>query len=154
MMLKSAMTLKSAKDGVHPQIRRRSCLGLEKWADRLRGQPRGQPDEEFVRKRLLKQQDHLFTFLRHDAVEATNNLAERQLRPAVIARKLSCGNRTAKGAGTWEVMASLAATCRQRGASLGDSPQTAHPPPAPLQERSSGGAGAGIRIGLGRSGSA
>jgi len=30
-----------------------------------------------------------------------SNLAERQLRPAVIARKVSCGNKTPKGAQTW-----------------------------------------------------
>ena len=48
-------------------------------------------------------------------MEPTNNLAERQLRPAVIARKLSGGNRTARGASTHAVLASLAATCRQRG---------------------------------------
>jgi hypothetical protein len=51
-------------------------------------------------------------------VEATNNLAERQLRPAVIARKLSCGNKTSRGARTWEILASLAATCAQRGESF------------------------------------
>ncbi|MDB6125560.1 MAG: hypothetical protein JWQ71_4553 [Pedosphaera sp.] len=45
---------------------------------------------------------------------ATNNLAERQLRPAVIARKVSCGNKTPQGAHTWEILASLAATCVQR----------------------------------------
>ena len=52
--------------------------------------------------------------LEYDSVEATNNLAERQLRPAVIARKLSCRNKTASGARTWEILASIAATCRQR----------------------------------------
>ncbi len=45
---------------------------------------------------LNKQRDHLFTFLDHEGVDATNNLAERQLRPAVIARKISCGNKTPK----------------------------------------------------------
>ena len=48
-------------------------------------------------------------------MDPTNNLAERQLRPAVIRRKLSCGNKTRRGARTFEVLASLAATCRQRG---------------------------------------
>ena len=73
-----------------------------------------------MRERLRKQRDHLFTFLDHPAVDATNNLAERQLRPAVISRKLSCGNKTERGARTWEVLASLAATCRQTGSSFAD----------------------------------
>jgi hypothetical protein len=75
---------------------------LEANADRLLGPPRTEahagadtaPAEEKLRRRLRKQRDHLFTFLDHEAVDATNNLAERQLRPAVISRKLSCGNKT------------------------------------------------------------
>ena len=46
--------------------------------------------------------------------------AERQLRPAAISRKLSCGNKTEQGVGTWQVLASLAATCRQTGSSFAD----------------------------------
>jgi hypothetical protein len=64
---------------------------------------------------LAKQQDHLLTFLDYPAVDATHNLAERPLRPAVISRKLSCGDKTLSGATTWSVLASLAATCQQRG---------------------------------------
>lgn len=54
-----------------------------------------------VLKRLSRQKDHLFTFMHYDYVDPTNNLAERQLRPAVISRKISCGNKTMKGAKTW-----------------------------------------------------
>lgn len=56
----------------------------------------------------------------HPEVDATNNLAERQLRPAVISRKLSCGNKTEAGARTWEILTSLAATCQQTGTSFVD----------------------------------
>ena len=80
--------------------------------------------EKKVRNRLRKQQDHLFTFLDHHAVDATNNLAERQLRPAVISRKLSCGNKTPNGANTWAILASLAATAQQQGDSFTE--QVAH----------------------------
>jgi len=45
-------------------------------------------------------------FLAHEKVPATNNRAERQLRPAVIRHKLSCGNRTPRGAEAFERMAS------------------------------------------------
>lgn len=62
-----------------------------------------------------KQRDHLFVFLDEPGVDPTNNLAERQLRPAVIRRKLSSGNKTRSGARTFEVLASVAATYRQRG---------------------------------------
>jgi hypothetical protein len=91
---------------------------LERKAVQLLNSPRSEPSEEAVRNRLQKQRDHLFTFLDHDGVEPTNNLAERQLRPAVIARKISCGNKTPKGARTWQILASLAATCAQRATSF------------------------------------
>jgi transposase len=92
-------------------------LGALRLAARavLEETPRACVQEEAVRARLWKQRDHLFVFLEQVGVDATNNLAERQLRPAVIRRKLSCGNKTRRGARTFEVLASLAATCRQRG---------------------------------------
>lgn len=64
--------------------------------------------------RLAKRRRHLLTMLYIDEVPATNNLAERQLRPAVIDRKLSCGNRTWAGAQAWQVIKSLIVTHRQR----------------------------------------
>ena len=91
---------------------------LERKLEALLAQPRPTNVEERVRRRLEKQKDHLFTFLDHAEVEATNNLAERQLRPAVIARKVSCGNKTTSGAHTWEILTSLAATATQRGESF------------------------------------
>jgi hypothetical protein len=105
----------------------RAQLDAPQWQHRLRAlrlaahavleeNPRPCPQEEAVRARLWKQRDHLFVFLEQSGVDATNNLAERQLRPAVIRRKLSCGgNKTRRGARTFEVLTSLAATCRQRG---------------------------------------
>ena len=67
---------------------------------------------------LLIDLDLANTFLDVAEVDATNNLAERQLRPAVIARKVSCGNKTLQGAHTWEILTSLAATCAQRAESF------------------------------------
>lgn len=69
-----------------------------------------EPAEQKVANRLAKQRQHLFTFLYHQEVPATNNLAERQLRPAVIQRKISCGNKTEKGAKAWKILRSLCVT--------------------------------------------
>jgi len=88
---------------------------LEIQAEALLALPRAHAAEEAVRNRLVKQRDHLFTFLDLEGVDATNNLAERQLRPAVIARKISCGNKTPAGAKTFQILASIAATCSQLG---------------------------------------
>jgi len=117
-MLRAAVALQQQKADLSLEIFSDLRQALEHKAVELLEPPRSEPNEEAVRKRLNKQRDHLFTFLDHDGVDATNNLAERQLRPAVIARKISCGNKTQKGARTWQILASLAATCAQRATSF------------------------------------
>lgn len=93
---------------------------LNEDADALFALDHADRQEEILYNRLTNQRDHLFTFLDHPGVDATNNLAERQLRPAVIARKLSCGNKTMAGAGSFQILASLAATCAQNHSSFID----------------------------------
>lgn len=117
-LLRTALLLKALQPPA-PEQRWTVCLNtLQGRAHALLDPPRASVIEEKVRLRFWKQRDHLFTFLENPDVPATNNLAERQLRPAVIARKISCGNKTEKGAAAWVVLASLAATCRQTGRSL------------------------------------
>jgi transposase len=114
-LLRSAMELKREEETLSPAefAQRRHGLALASTA--LLSEPRvDRPHEEHVRLRLHKQRDHLFVFLDHKAVDATNNLAERQLRPAVIARKLAAGNKTRAGADAWAILASLAATANQQ----------------------------------------
>jgi hypothetical protein len=114
LLLKTAITVKSIKSDKTIRKYQNLCKALERQADALILPERTVQLEEKVANRLRKQRDHLFTFLYDDQVDATNNLAERQLRPAVIARKVSCGNKTLKGAHTWEIMASIAATANQQ----------------------------------------
>jgi transposase len=57
----------------------------------------------------------VFTFLLDPhAIDATNWRAEHAVRPAVVTRKVCGGNRTARGAHTQEVLASLLRTIQQR----------------------------------------
>ena len=57
----------------------------------------------------------VFTFLLEpDAIDATNWRAEHALRPAVVTRKVCGGNRSARGAHTQEVLASVLRTIHQR----------------------------------------
>ena len=86
---------------------------LDERADGLILPTRADPEEERVAARLRKRRHWLFTFSDHPGVEPTNNRAERALRPAAIARKLSCGNKNQRGKRTWEILASLTATCHQ-----------------------------------------
>jgi transposase len=66
-------------------------------------------------KHLCHEQPWLFTFLKcPDVAYATNNVAERAMRPAVIARKTWGGNRTETGAEAQKILMSVLATCRQQ----------------------------------------
>lgn len=65
--------------------------------------------------RLRTHLAELFTFVRDPRVEATNNAAERSLRPLVIARKVSGGTRSGAGSTTRMILYSLAATARIQG---------------------------------------
>jgi len=47
------------------------------------------PECQPLGKRLIKHAEELFTFVACPGVEATNNVAERALRPYVVKRKIS-----------------------------------------------------------------
>jgi transposase len=64
--------------------------------------------------RLLRHQGELFQFVRVPGLAADNNLAERSLRPRVIARKISGGTRSAAGTQTRCGLDSLFATWQAR----------------------------------------
>ena len=57
----------------------------------------------------------LLTFVEHVEVPSENNAAERSVRPAVIARKISGGTRSAKGSATKSVLLSLFGTWQAQG---------------------------------------
>jgi len=66
-------------------------------------------------KRLRRHRNDLFTFLDHPEVPFDNNAAERAIRPAVIIRKNSYGNRSQRGADCQAVLMSVFRTLKQRG---------------------------------------
>ena len=66
-------------------------------------------------RHLAKHRENLLRFLHIEGLEATNNRAERDLRPGVITRKVGGCNRTKEGARAHAVLASIGATCRKRG---------------------------------------
>jgi hypothetical protein len=65
-------------------------------------------------KRLLRHQDELFQFVLIPGVPASNNLAERSIRPLVIMRKISGGSRSEAGSKTRLTLASLLGTWQAR----------------------------------------
>lgn len=65
-------------------------------------------------RELLGGESHLWTFVRVEGAEPTNNDAERALRHGVIYRKLSGGTDGEAGSRFVERMLSVVATCRQQ----------------------------------------
>src|ERR1700677_346074 len=53
---------------------------------------------------LQKHASQLFTFLRHEGIDATNWRAEQAIRPAVVNRKVWVGNRTEAGAAAQSIL--------------------------------------------------
>jgi len=90
---------------------------LEQLAARLAPPYAKKPDapQRVLAHRILKHLPELFVFISDPAVAATNNLAERSLRPAVIARKISGGTRSPKGSSTRMGLMSLLGTWAAQG---------------------------------------
>jgi hypothetical protein len=72
-------------------------------------------DAKRLIKRLRRHRDDLFTFLDEPGVPFDNNHAERSIRPAVMIRKNSFGNRSERGADAQAVLMSVYRTLQQRG---------------------------------------
>lgn len=118
-VLRAALALRDDKPQLSTGQFKRRAHEIETQLDVLIDSRRRFSDLDNRRfaKRLRKHRKHLLRFLYHDGVDATNNQAERMLRPAVIVRKTGGCNRTAAGAKTHAVLASLLVTARQRGLS-------------------------------------
>jgi transposase len=71
-----------------------------------------------IARRMRKHQKELTAFLYEKDLDGTNNAAERALRPAVVARKISGGSRSSPGAQAWAKLASLLRSIGQRGQRL------------------------------------
>jgi IS1 family transposase len=75
-------------------------------------------DEKKVRQlagEILNDWDAVVAFVHNPELPPTNNDAERALRHAIIARKISFGTRTDEGSRFYAAALSVITTCRQRG---------------------------------------
>jgi len=121
------------------RLRRATCELFEHWADYragriswaallrrmapvrrkmeallLRGTQSSNADVRGTCRELYEHRQWLWTFLRHQGIEPTNNAGERSLRHAVIWRKLSFGTQSASGSRFVETMLTVIETCRQQ----------------------------------------
>ncbi len=101
----------------HHRVRRRERRRLERVAKKLAEPYAEDPEapQRVLAQRILKHLHELFVFVADPRVPGDNNLAERSLRPAVIARKISGGTRSPKGSDTRMGLMSLLGTCAAQG---------------------------------------
>lgn len=72
------------------------------------------PELQILAKRLIKYRREMYTFIEKD-LEPTNNNAEREIRPAVLMRKTSYGNRSEQGRKNQSILMSIIRTAEKRG---------------------------------------
>jgi len=81
------------------------------WSDNVAQHPGIQRIQNIFREHPTR----VYHWAENAQVPADNNFAERELRPLVIARKISFGSQSDKGARTREVLMSILHTLRKRG---------------------------------------
>ena len=121
-VLRAALTLRDHQPTLAPADFAAQAAQLEAQLDALIDARRQLTDADNLRfaQRLRQHREHLLRCLYVDGLDATNNQAERMLRPAVITRKTGGCNRTQGGAQTHSILASVLTTCRQHGFSILD----------------------------------
>ncbi len=105
------------RDGTMARATLRSKVAMMRFSlreDLRRGVKCGCARTAGTCRELLAGESHLWTFVRVEGVEPTNNDAERALRHGVIYRKLSGGTESEAGSRFVERMLSVVATCRQQ----------------------------------------
>lgn len=92
-----------------------ACGRLEAAFDRLLDEPALDDDTLKFAAYLVRSRHEIFVFLDEPDVPATNYRAEQAIRPAVVNRKMSGGNRTWTGADDQGIVTSLLRSWAQRG---------------------------------------
>jgi hypothetical protein len=120
VLLQEAIDLAQRRDQLTPEgyTRRATEIDnrLEDWLVEWYGRFESlDPDLKRLLKHVANHRDEWLVFLREPEVPATNNHAERMLRPAVITRKIGGCNKTLLGALVHSILASIMVTCHQQG---------------------------------------
>jgi transposase len=87
---------------------------LQNDTSRFAHQKRSHPDLNRLSKRIIKYQSELYVFIKA-GIDPTNNAAEREIRPAVLMRKTSYGNRSSKGGKNQAILMSMIRTAHKQG---------------------------------------
>ena len=96
-LLRDALRLKQRMSDLPQDVFDKRLKYIHQRLAKLAGATYETHDCQRLAKRLSKHAHQLFTFLEQMDVEPDNNRAERAIRPAVVTRKISGGNRSPKG---------------------------------------------------------
>jgi transposase len=114
-LIRDAIRLRKRLEELDPAVYERRYHRLEQRLQRLIETEWANGQAKRLVKRLRRHQHELFTFVLEPDVPFENNFAERMIRQAVIMRKNSYNNRSAKGASTQAILMSVVTTLKQRG---------------------------------------
>jgi transposase len=117
-LIKQMLQLKSRWDQLNDDAYTSRACKLEDKLDRLLQVSYDESNTKRIAKRMRKHRKELTAFLWDKDLPGTNNAAERALRPAVVARKISGGSRSDNGAEAWAKLASLLRSAGQQGQRL------------------------------------
>jgi transposase len=117
-LLKEMLLLKKNKPDMEVQEYQRRGKHMEGRLKELAQQRWDEPHADRLAARLGKHEKELTVFLWDDAVDGTNNAAERALRPAVVMRKITGGSRSERGARATAVLMSVLRTAHQQNRPL------------------------------------
>jgi transposase len=115
-ILRRALLLSANRKEMKPKQYRKQSRALDdELTIHLRNRTLHDEDNQRLLNGIGEQHDrgHVLRFLRQEGIEPTNNRAERDLRPAVVARKVSHCSKNERGAKTFEAFASVLHTLRK-----------------------------------------
>jgi hypothetical protein len=119
-LLKQAIALRSRREKMSETAFARRVETIRRRLGECRRGSSTDPDVERLKNRMSLFRDEFLTFLEKPGVEPDNNRAERAIRPAVVARAISGGSRSVKGAEAHAILMSIIQTCRQQGTNIID----------------------------------
>jgi transposase len=115
LWLHGVFSLKKQVEELSAEEYQQEADAMVEWLDEFLQESNcsSESNQKFANQ-LTKIRPQIIPILEHAELPATNNQGERQIRPAVIHRKVCAGNKTERGAKTLADLASLAATSRQQ----------------------------------------
>lgn len=115
-LLADAMKLRSHE--LSPAVFRRQARELKTQIQAAVQAPAQHPGVQKIQDLFREKAARLYHWAESPTIPADNNRAERELRPLVIARKISFGSQSEQGAKTREILMSVLHTLRKRTSDL------------------------------------